>query len=131
MRPESGFRIARNRSQIGKMSYVTNFQHDVIVNFFWHCFVSLVKFCYWSKFHVNIIVGSGVMTIFFYNGLSRNPKIRNTLIWVLPNIWRLGQVRDTKFDTNVSNKMLLDAAKYQGFFYHYIEIPSFFKRFLS
>ena len=34
MRPESGFRIARNRSQIGKMSYVTNFQHDVIVNFF-------------------------------------------------------------------------------------------------
>ena len=34
MRPESGFRIARNRSQIGKMSYVTIFQHDVIVNFF-------------------------------------------------------------------------------------------------
>ena len=27
-----------------------------------------------SKFHVNIITGSGVMTIFFYKGLARNWK---------------------------------------------------------
>ena len=38
--------------------------HDVIVNFFWRYFVSLVKICYWSKFHVNIFTGSGVMTIY-------------------------------------------------------------------
>ena len=38
-------------------------------------FVSLVKFSYWSNFHVNIITGSGVMTIFFYKGLARNPEI--------------------------------------------------------
>ena len=82
--------------------------------FFWRCFVSLVKFSYWSKFHVNIITGSGVMTIFFYKGLTRNPEIGNTPVWVLPNIWRLGRVRNTKFGTNVSNKMLLNAAKCQG-----------------
>ena len=40
--------------------------------FFWRRFVSLVNFSYWSKFHVNIIIGSGVMTIFFYKGLTRN-----------------------------------------------------------
>ena len=53
------------------------------------------------------------MTIFFYKGLTRNPEIGNTPVWVLPNIWRLGRVRNTKFGTNVSNKMLLNAAKCQ------------------
>ena len=38
---------------------------------------------------------------------SRNPEIENTSIWVLLNIWRLEQVRDAKFDTNVSNEKLL------------------------
>ena len=87
---------------------------------FWGCFVSLVKFSYWSKFHVNIISGSGVMTVFFYKGLTRNPDIGNTPVWVLPNIWRLEQVRDTKFGMDVSNKMLLHAAKCQRYnFYRF------------
>ena len=30
---------------------------------------------------------------------------------VLPNIWRLGQVSDSKFGRNVSNKVLLNTAK--------------------
>ena len=94
---------------------VTIFQHDVNVNFFWHCFVSLVKVSYWSTFHVNIISASGIMTIFFYKGLTRNPEIGNTPVWVLPNIWRLGRVMDTKFGTNVFNRMLLNAAKFQGY----------------
>ena len=34
-----------------------------------------------------------------------NPEIGNTPVWALRNIWRLGQVRNTKFATNVSNKM--------------------------
>ena len=33
----------------------------------------------------------------------------------MPNIWRLGQVRDTKFGTDVSNEMLLSAAKRQDY----------------
>ena len=73
--------------------------------FFLLCLVSLVKFSYWSKFHVNIITVSRVMTIFFYKGLTTN-----TPVWVLHNIWRLRQLKDTKFDTNVSNEMLLNSA---------------------
>ena len=87
---------------------VTIFRHDVNVKFFWR-FISLVKFSYWSKFHVNIITGSGIMTIFFYKALIRNPEIENT------PVWRLGRVRDTKSSSNFSKKMLLNAAKLQGY----------------
>ena len=93
-------------------------RYDIIVKIFWRCFVSPKKFSYWSKFHVNIITGSGVMTIFFHKGLTRNPQIRNICVWVLPNIWRLGRVRNTKFDTNISNKMLLNTAKCQGYSFY-------------
>ena len=95
-------------------------QYGVIVNFSWHCRVSLVKFSYWPKFHVNIITGSSVMTILLYKGLTRNPEIGNTPIWVLPNTWRLGRFRDTTSGTNVYNEMLLNAAKCQGYnFYRF------------
>ena len=49
-------------------------------------FVSLVKFNYWSKFHVNIITGFEIMTIFFYKGLTRNPEIRNVVSGDLDNL---------------------------------------------
>ena len=42
-------------------------------------------------------------------------EIGNTSVLVLPNIWRLGRVMDTKFGMNVSNRMLLNAAKFQGY----------------
>ena len=100
MRPESSFWIVRN---------------DVIVKYFDVFFVPLVKFNYWSKFHVNIITGSGVMTLSFYKRLTRNPEIGNIPVWVLPNIWNLKQARNTKLGTNVSINMLLKAAKYQGY----------------
>ena len=111
IRPPDCSKLAKNPKNDND---VTIFRHDVNVKFFWRCFVSLVKFSYWSKFHVNIIAGSGIMTIFFYKGLTRNPKIGNTPVWVF-NIWRLGRVMDIKFGTNVSNKMLLNAAKFQGY----------------
>ena len=98
----------------------TIYQHDVIVIFFWCCRVSLNKFSYWPKFYVNIKTGSGVMRIFVYKGLTRNPKIGNTPLWFFPSIWRLGLVRDAKFGMNVSNKKLLNAAKCQSYsFYHF------------
>ena len=50
------------------------------------------------------------MTIFFYKGLTRNPEIGNTPVWVFPKIWRLVSVRNTKFNNNISNKMLVNAA---------------------
>ena len=88
------------------------------LQFFLTFFVFLVKFSYWSKSHVNIITGSGVMTISFYKGLTRNLEIGNTSLWVLPNIRRLGRVKNTKFGTNISNKMSLKAALCYGCFFY-------------
>ena len=45
--------------------------------FFLSCFVSLVTFTYWSKFHINMITDSRVMTVFFYKRLIRNLEIGN------------------------------------------------------
>ena len=58
------------------------------------------------------------MAIFFYERLSRNPEIGNIAVWVWANICSLEQVRDTKFDTKASNKMLLNAAKCQGYTFY-------------
>ena len=56
------------------------------------------------------------MTIYFHKkGLTRNSEIGNSYVWDLPNIWRLGQVRNTEFGTNVYNKILLNAVKYQSY----------------
>ena len=97
---------------------VTIFPHGVNVNFFWRCFVCIVNFSYWSKFHVNMITGSGIMTIFFHKGLTGNPEIGNVSVWFLANIWTLGQFINTKFGTNFSNRMLLNAAKFQGYSFY-------------
>ena len=70
MHPESGFQIPPNYSQFSGMTSLS-------------IFVFLVKFSYWFKFHVNIIIGSGVMTIFFYKGLTSNPEIGNTQVKLL------------------------------------------------
>ena len=117
IRLSDGSKLTMNRK---KDNDVTICWHDVIVNFFWGYVVSLVTCSYWSKFHVNFITASGVMIIFFHKGLTRNPKIGNSPTWVLPNIWRLGQFRDTKFGTDISKEMLLNGANCQGYrFYHF------------
>ena len=62
------------------------------------------------------------MTTFYFPLWRIHQKAENCKysVWILPNIWRLKWVRDTKFGTNVSNKMLLNAGKYQGYrFYHF------------
>ena len=56
-------------------------------------FVSLVNFIYWSKFHVNIITGSGVMTAFVYKGLTRNPEMEIPLSEFFPISGDLGELR--------------------------------------
>ena len=47
--------------------------------------------------------------------LTKNPEIGNTPIWVLPNIWRLRRVSDTKFG---SDEMLPNAAKCQVYSFY-------------
>ena len=114
---QSGFRITPNWPWIGKMTMT--WRHDIIFKFFWHCFVSFVKFSCWPKFHVNIINCSGLTTIYFYKGMTRNLEIGDNPVWVLANIWRLGQFRDAKFSADVPNELLLNSAKCQRYsFYH-------------
>ena len=115
-KPVSGLLQIGQKSE--KCQWRIDFPTDVIVKFFWRCFISFVKFSYWSKFHVNIITGSGIMTIFFYKGLTRNPEIRKSPVWLLPSIWKLGRVMDAKFGTNVSNIILLNAAKFQCYSFY-------------
>ena len=50
--------------------------------------------------------------------MTRNPEIGNPPVWVFPNIWRLGRFMDAKFGTNVCNRMLLNAAKFQGYSFY-------------
>ena len=59
------------------------------------------------------------MTILFYKELIRNLEIGNNSVCFLPNIWRLGQVKDTKFAKNVSNEMLMNSAKGQSYIFYW------------
>ena len=97
---------------------MTIFRYDVIAKIFSRCFVSLIKFSYWSKFHVSIITGLLVLELWQFSFIRDWPEIGNTPVWVLPSIWRLGQVGDTKFGANVSSKILLNAAKCQGYSFY-------------
>ena len=47
---------------------VTVCRLDVVVKFSLHCCVTFVKFSDCSKFHVNMVTSSGVITIFIYKG---------------------------------------------------------------
>lgn len=50
-------------------------------------------------------------------------EIGNTSVWVFSNTWRLGRVRAIKLDIDVSNKILMNTAKYQSFsFYRFLVI---------
>ena len=116
MHLEFGFRIAADWPKIGQITMLSQFADRMLSsNFFLRFFISRFNFSYWSKFHVSIITSSWVMTILVYKGLIKNPEIGNVPVWVLPNIWTLGQVEDTKFSTNVCNEKLLNATKFQGY----------------
>ena len=109
-------KLAINRKNDNDVTTLRKF-----IKFFRPCSISLVNFSYWPKFHVNIM--TGVTKIFACKGLTRNLEIVNTPVWVLPSIFRPGEVRDTGFGPNVSNKMLLNALKCQGYdFYRFLVI---------
>ena len=65
MCPESSSQIAPKWPHIEKNGNdATIFQSDVIAKFFWCCFVSLVEFSFWSRFHANIVTDSEVKSFF-------------------------------------------------------------------
>ena len=86
-RPESDFWIAPNWPTIRKITMTSQFSDMTSSSMFLVFCVFLVNFSYWSKFHVNIITGSGVMTIFCYKGLSRNSGIRISPSEFCPKSW--------------------------------------------
>ena len=119
IRLPDGSKLAINR----KNNDVTICRNRVIVQFFWLCFVSLVKFSYWYKFHVNIITGSGVMIILFYEGLKEIRKSKTPLSEFYPiSMWRLRQIRDTKIYTDVCNEMLLNTTNYEGYSFYGLRV---------
>ena len=63
-----------------------------------------LKFRQCSKFHVNIITDSRVMTIFIYREFVQ--EIEKTLVLTLSNIRGLERDKDTKFGIVVSNQLL-------------------------
>ena len=113
------FQFCSNWQEVEKMTITLQFA-DMILSpsFYFH-----VVICLLSMFHVIIATTSKVMTIFINKGLTRNTTskvmtifinkglTRNTSLWVLSNIWRLRQVRDTKIGVNASNEKLLNATK--------------------
>ena len=115
---ESGLRTAPNRPKIRKMAMTSQFPDMTSSSRFFDVVLFLLWSSYWSKCNVNIITGSGIMPIFFYKGLTRNPKIGNTPVWVLPNIWILEQVMDIKFGTSIFNRMLLNFEKFQSYSFY-------------
>ena len=62
--------------KLEKWQWRHNFWNYVII-VFWGCFLFLVKFSYWFKFHAIIITGSCVITIFF---IRNWPEIRKSEI---------------------------------------------------
>ena len=71
IRPPDCSKLAKNPK---KDNDAIIFRHDVNVNFFKGCFVSLVKFSYWSKSHVNTITGSGIWQLSFIRDWSEIRK---------------------------------------------------------
>ena len=75
----------------------------------------------------SVVTGSNFMAIsslvlelrqFSFIRVDKKSGNRKYSLWVLPNIWRLGQVKDTKFGKSVSNKMLLNTAECQGYSFY-------------
>ena len=101
---------------------VTIYQHDVIFKNFSRCLILLIK----------LVTGPSLMSIslpvlelwqFFIRDWPGILILEIPPFWVLPNIWRLGRVRDPKYGTNVSNELLLCDAKCQGYrFYRFYVI---------
>ena len=118
MRLESRFQIAPNWPYIETMTSTSQLTNIIFYSEFLGLIFFLVKLSYWVKFYINIITSSEVMTMFFYKGLIWNPEIRNTSVWVFPNVWRLGTLGIPNQRTNISNEMLPKAAKCQGYSFY-------------
>ena len=84
-------------------------QHDIIVKFFdvfWRCCIFLVEF------HSGPSVISNHYWFWSYRNFG---NVSSEFCSISRD---LGRVRDTRFGTNVSNEMLLNTAKWQGYSFY-------------
>ena len=116
MRLKSGIRIVPDWPETGKMTKTSQFSDMTSLIIFSDVSMFLLSSLVTGP-HLSIITGFRVMTIFVYKRLTRNPKLGNTPVCALLNIWKLEQVRDTEFGTDVSNERLLNAEKCQGYIF--------------
>ena len=79
---------------------------------------SLVKFSYWSKFHVKITTGSGTMTTLSYNGLTRNLEIENTPSGFCPISEDCGKLGIPNLARMSLTTCFLIASKSQGYSFY-------------
>ena len=116
--PESGLGTAPNWPKIWKETMTSQFSDMTSnVRFFDVLLFVLSRLVTDPSF---MSISSLVLELWQYYFIRDWPEIGNTPVWVLPNIWRLDWVMDTTFVTNVSNRMLLNAAKFQGYsVYHF------------
>ena len=75
IRPPGGFKLAINRK---KDNDVKTYRNGVTVNFFDVAVFLLSSLLTGPRFNINIITGSGVMTIIVYKELTRNPEIQKS-----------------------------------------------------
>ena len=89
MDSDSHIRISPNWIQSGKLIMMPDFLNMMSLS----SMVNVVLFplsSFLSKFHFNIITGSGViMTSFVYKALTRYLEYGNTRLWIFPYNWAL------------------------------------------
>ena len=101
---------------IGYKSEKLQWRHNLLnCQFFWRFFVSLNKFSYWSKWNVNIITDSGVMTIFFHKGLTRNLKIekKKAEFCLISSDWGKLEIPNLPWMSMIMLIMLLNVGEFQ------------------
>ena len=110
MRPEVGFRWL----QIGHKSEKWHWRHILATWRHLQMFFDVVLFLFSS-----LVTGPSFVSIHHWFWSYDSKRLTwNTPVWVLSNIWRLGRVRDTTFRKNVSNEILLNAAKCQCYSFY-------------
>ena len=82
---------------------------DIFVGVFFFVFF-FVKFSNWSKFRFSIITFSGVMIIYFYEGIDQKSGNRK-----YPRLSFAISEDRCKLGTDASNKMWLNTTKFQGY----------------
>ena len=122
MRPESGFRNAPNWPWIGKMTMTSQFADMTSSSIFFDVVLFFLSSLVTGPNFMSI--SSLVLELWQFSFVRDWPEIRRLEIpppefFPISGDWggRRG-VRDTKFGKNVSNKMLLNVAKCQGYSFY-------------